>query len=52
METINLKIDKELLNEIRTRGGVDEEIQEIWRKKASGTTRDGKIVLGVCEENQ
>jgi len=28
----------------------DKEIQEIRRKKASGTTRDGKIVLGLCEE--
>jgi len=26
-------------------------MQEIRRKKASGTTRDGKIALGLCEEN-
>jgi len=51
METINLKIDKELLNEIRTLSAADKEIQEIRRKKASGTTRDGKIALGLCEEN-
>jgi len=50
-ETINLEIDKELLNEIRTLSAADKEIQEIRRKKASGTTRDGKIALGLCEEN-
>jgi len=49
-ETINLEIDKELLNQIRTRSAADKEIQEIWRKKAPGTTRDGKIALGLCEE--
>jgi len=46
-ETINLKIDKELLNEITTLSTADKEIQEIWRKKASGTTRDRKIALGL-----
>jgi len=46
METINLEIDKELLNEIWTLSAADKEIQEIRRKKASGTTRDGKIALG------
>jgi len=51
METINLKIDKELLNEIRTLSTADKEIQEIQRKKGSGTTCDGKIALGLCEEN-
>jgi len=51
METINLEIDKELLNEIRTLSAADKEIQEIRRKKASGTTCDEKIVLGLCEEN-
>jgi len=50
-ETISLQIDKDLLNEIRTLSAADKEIQEIRRKKASGTTRDGKIVLGLCEEN-
>jgi len=50
-ETINLEIDKELLNEIWTLSAADKEIQEIRRKKASGTTRDGKIALGLCEEN-
>jgi len=50
-ETINLEIDKELLNEIRTLSAADKEIQEIRRKKASGTTRDGEIALGLCEEN-
>jgi len=50
-ETINLEIDKELPNEIRTLSAADKEIQEIRRKKASGTTRDGKITLGLCEEN-
>jgi len=50
-ETINLEIDKELLNEIRTLSAADKEIQEIQRKKASGITRDGKIALGLCEEN-
>jgi len=49
-ETINLEIDKELLNEIQTLSAADKEIQEIWRKKASGTTCDGKIALGLCEE--
>jgi len=51
MEIINLEIDKELLNEIRTLSAADKEIQEIRRKKASRTTRDGKIALGLCEEN-
>jgi len=51
METINLKIDKELLNEIRTLSAADKEFQEIRRKKGSGTTCDGKIALGLCEEN-
>jgi len=50
-ETINLEIDKERLNEIRTLSAADKEIQEIRRKKTSGTTRDGKIMLGLCEEN-
>jgi len=50
-ETINLEIDKERLNEIRTLSAADKEIQEIRRKKASGTTRDGKITLGLYEEN-
>ena len=50
-ETINLEIDKELLNEIRTLSVADKEIQEIRRKKASGTTCDGKIAVGLCEEN-
>jgi len=49
-ETISLQIDKDLLNKIRTLSAADKEIQEIWRKKASGTTRDGKIALGLCEE--
>jgi len=50
-ETINLEIDKELLNEIRTLITADKDIQEIRRKKASGTTCDGEIVLGLYEEN-
>jgi len=50
-ETINLEIDKELLNEIRTLSAADKEIQEIRRKKASRTTRDGNIALGLYEEN-
>jgi len=51
-ETINLEIDKELLNEIRTLSTADREIQQIRRKKASGITHDGKIALGLCEENE
>jgi len=50
-ETISLDIDKELLNKIRTLSTADKEIQEIWREKANGTTRDGKIALGLCKEN-
>jgi len=50
-ETISLEIDKDLLNEIRTLSAADKEIQEIRRKKVSGTIRDGKIALGLCEEN-
>jgi len=50
-ETISLEIDKELLNEIRTLSATDKEIQEIRREKVNGTTRDGKIALGLCEEN-
>ena len=52
MKTVNLEINKKLLNEIRTLSATDKEIQEIWRKKANGTNRDGKIVLGLCEENR
>jgi len=50
-ETISLQIDKDLLNEIRTLSAAVKEIQEIRKKKASGTTRDWKIALGLCEEN-
>jgi len=50
-ETISLQIDKDLLNEIQTLSAADNEIQEIRRKKVSETTRDGKIMLGLCEEN-
>ena len=50
-ETTNLEIDNELLNEIRTLSAADEEIQEIRRKKASGTTRDREIALGLYKEN-
>jgi len=50
-ETINIEIDKELLEEIRERSDIDRGIQEIQGKKASGTTHDGKIMLGLCEEN-
>jgi len=50
-ETISLEIDKELLNEIQTLRAADKQIQEIQREKANGTTRDGKIALGLCEEN-
>jgi len=50
-ETISLEIDKELLSEIRTLSAADKEIQEIRRKKANGTTRDGKIALGLGEKN-
>jgi len=50
-EIISLEIDKQLLSEIRTLSTADKEIQEIRRKKANRTTRDGKIVLGLCEEN-
>jgi len=50
-ETISLEIDKQLLSEIRTLSATDKEIQEIRRKKVNGTTRDGKITLGLCQEN-
>ena len=50
-ETISLQIDKDLLNEIRTLSTAVKEIQEIRKKKASGTTRDWKIAPGLCEEN-
>jgi len=50
-ETISLQIDKELLSKIRTLSAADKEVQEIQKKKANGTTRDGKIALGLCEEN-
>jgi len=51
METISLQIDKDLLNKIRTLSAADKDIQEIRRKKASGTTGDRKIALGLCKEN-
>jgi len=50
-ETISLEIDKELLNEIQTLSTTDKEIQKIRREKANGTTHDGKIALGLYEEN-
>jgi len=50
-ETISLEIDKELLSKIRTLSTADKEMYEIRRKKVNGTTRDGKIALGLCEEN-
>jgi len=46
-ETISLQIDKELLSKIQTLSTADKEIQEIQRKKANGTTHDGKIALGL-----
>jgi len=51
-ETIKLEIHKGLLSEIRTLSAADEDIQGIRGKKASGITRDGKIALGQCEENE
>jgi len=51
METISLQIDKELLSEIRTLSAADKKVQEIQKKKANGTTRDGKIALWLHEEN-
>jgi len=51
METINLEIDKELLNQIWTLSAADKKIQEIRRKTANGTTRDRKIAIGLYEEN-
>jgi len=50
-ETISLEIHKGLLSEIWTLRATDKEILEIRRKKVNGTTRDGKIALGLCEEN-
>jgi len=50
-ETISLQINTGLLSEIGTLSAVDKAIQEIQRKKENGSTRDGKIVLGLCEEN-
>jgi len=47
-ETINLEIDKELMNKIRTLSAADKEIR---RKKPSVTTCDGKIALGLFDEN-
>jgi len=51
-ETISLEINKVLQSEIWTLNTTDKEIQHIRRKKANGTTRNGKIVLGLCEENR
>ena len=50
-ETISLQIDQELLSEIQTLSAADKEVQEIRKKKANGTTHDGKITLGLYEEN-
>jgi len=50
-ETIHLEIDKQLLSEIWTLSATDKQIQEVRRKKANGTTHDGKIALGLCKEN-
>ena len=50
VETMKLQIDKELLSEIRERSVKDKEVRDILGKKASRTTRDGKIALGLCEE--
>jgi len=50
-ETISLQIVKELLSEIRKLSAVDKGIQRMWRKKVNGTIRDGKIALGLYEEN-
>jgi len=50
METVNLGINKELLNEIRTLSAADKEIQETRKKKTSGTSNDWKIALGLGEE--
>jgi len=45
METINLEIDKEILNEIWTLSTTDKEIQETQKKKVSGIICNGKIAL-------
>jgi len=50
-ETIKLRIDKELLNEIQTLSTTDKEIQEMQKKKESGNTSDGVIILGLCKED-
>jgi len=50
VKTMKLQIDKKLLSEIRERRIKDKEVREILGKKASATTRDGKIALGLCEE--
>jgi len=50
-ENISLQIDKELLSEIRTLSAGNQKVQQIRKKKANGTTRNGKIALGLYEEN-
>ena len=50
VETMKLQIDKELLSKIRERSVKHKEVREILGEKASGTTRDGKIALGLFEE--
>jgi hypothetical protein len=49
-QTIELQIDTELRDEIRRKSNDDETILEIREKLTTGVTRDGKIVLGLCEE--
>jgi hypothetical protein len=49
-QTIDLRIDTELLQEIRTKTNKDKEVTNIRTKRANGITRDGKIALGLCEE--
>jgi hypothetical protein len=49
-ETIELRIDTELRDEIRKKSNGDETIRGIWEKLKNGVTRDGKIALGLCEE--
>jgi hypothetical protein len=51
-QTIELRIDTELRDEIRRKSNDDETIKGIRAKLANGVTRDGKIALGLCEEKE
>jgi hypothetical protein len=50
-QLIKLTLDTSLITEIRNKSKNDKDIQEVVGKLRKGITRDSKIALGLCEED-